>query len=81
MNCFEKVIQDYGVNAESHGEHALVYALLKYASADVEGAETESNKVRECTRRLEAAGVGKNALDIIRQKLNSLEVSYDTYTR
>jgi len=77
MNCFEIVIRDYGVNAESHGEHALVYALLKYASADVEGAETEANKVRECTRRLEAAGVGKIALDIIKAKLNSLEAKYD----
>jgi hypothetical protein len=81
MSCFDLVLRDYGVTDQCHGEHALVYALLKYASADVEGAETESNKVRECTRRLEAAGVGKNALDIIRQKLNSLEVSYDTYTR
>jgi hypothetical protein len=78
MNCFERVLSDLGLNDQAHGEHALVYAILKYASADVEGAETESNKVRECLRRLDAAGVGKNALDILRPKLHSLENSYDT---
>ena len=76
MNSFETVIQGYGVNDQSHSE-PLLHALLTYASTDYEGADVETNPVREVMRRLEARGVGKIARDIIRAKLNTLENKYD----
>lgn len=78
MNSFQRVVANYGVNEQStNREDALLHALLVYASTDYEGADVETNVVRECLRRLEARGVGAIALGIVKQRLNTLEVAYD----
>lgn len=76
MNAISRVLQDCGLNAESHSD-PLLYAMLVYMSTDYESSDVETNPVREVVRRLEARGVGKIALDIVHQKLNTLEEKYD----
>jgi hypothetical protein len=76
MNSFQIVLTQQGITDESHSE-PLLHALLTYASTDYEGADVESNPVREIARRLESRGVGAIAMSIIRQKLNTLEQKYD----
>ena len=77
MNSFQLVLRDYGVSAESTSpDDALLYALLSYgANVGYSGGDTYAGP-REVLRRLEAAGVGKIALDYIGQRLNTLAQRY-----
>jgi hypothetical protein len=79
MNSFQLVLRDYPVTVQSTSpEDALLYALLTYgANVGYSGGDTfTTNAAKEALRRLEAAGVGKVALDYIGQRLNSLSEKY-----
>jgi hypothetical protein len=81
MNSFARTARDFGVNEQStNREDALLQALLIYGSTDYEDSPLSTNPVRDVTMRLEARGVGKVALDIIKQRLNSLETAFDAGT-
>jgi len=77
VNSFQLVLRDFGVSDQSTSpEDALLYALFVYgATIGYSGGDTFVGP-REVLLRLEAAGVGKIALDYIGQRLNTLAQKY-----
>jgi hypothetical protein len=78
MNSMQILLRDYGVSDQSTNEtDAMVFALLTYAAnVGYSGGDTFANSVDEALRRLNAAGVGKVALDVLRARLNTLREKY-----
>jgi hypothetical protein len=78
MNAFQKIIEALGLNADSQGDAAWLYALCQYGAADYEGADTHTNPAKEAYARFAARNVGPHTLAKVRAMLNTLEAEYES---
>lgn len=78
MSSFVKVSNAIGLNADSQGEQAWLYALCQYGAGDYEGADTYANPAKEVYARLAARNVGPHTLAKVKAMLNTLETEYET---
>jgi len=77
MNSFEIVLRDSHVNDQSTSPaDALLFAILSYGKNVGFTGDELANPVDDVLLRLTNAGAGKNAIDIVSARLNTLRERY-----
>jgi hypothetical protein len=75
MNCFQKVINWYGLNNDSQGADGYLHALFSLASSSYTGVDTYPlNPAMEVAHRLRT--LNPHVVQHIQRYLNTLESLY-----